>query len=754
MLLWVFAIGDYVLYCVRITAAISLALFLAPVDPLAQNIIAPPVVPAAQTGAVQYSLQGRVLSADGAPVVRAEIWIGQQQVATDATGKFQVRLPRGTYELRVHTAQSTYHSLVVEVDQDETIDIHMPADVSIVVRGGVTSDIELPDPSTVGYDAKDLIAANPGRPGVPFSVPGFPAESASGGIKAPQYFAPGVAGDHGVPIAQYFDIAGFLFQNNLTANAHGNGYSDPNVLIPTTVSAITVDDAAFNALYGDHAVNLAVTYYLGDRFRPFLAATTDGRDVDLQGAWSPKNPRIREWAAFEASIGNGFLARPEEREQYKLNWYRTWTPGKHELTAFFLAYYGFSRIPGLIPLYTPVTDDTLDPRQMDLTHTTLSVLTDRWHPSPTQQLQLSGYLRTYSLDLKSNFGLGLIRQSEFRTVAGANATYNWRFAPHYTLLAGLDFRRDAPRGLDLAKVNANGVFQLVTSNDLTITDTAPLLALNGIVNRNLQVYAGVRRDQIDFKNVDYLTPANSFDHWPGLTSPKLTVTLGRPDAEVLPSVAFSFAKAFHANDPRIGTGTAEPSLTTTSRAYQLVATKLLDGTEFRVLLEHITNSEEFANIDPDTGLQQALGPSLNRFFTVGAKRRSGWGFWQASYSQANATDFQLHQPVPEAPRLIVDALGELDHLPWGIQGQAEFDYVGEKPLGDGFNAVPVREIRLNFQKVFGDGHWIAALSGLLANGATGQTLETFALPDEPAPIERIVGVPLRSYGSASLVYQF
>ena len=139
---------------------------------------------------------------------------------------------------------------------------------------------------------------------------------------------------------------------------------------------------------------------------------------------------------------------------------------------------------------------------------------------------------------------------------------------------------------------------------------------------------------------------------------------------------------------------------------------------------------------------------------MGATRRSHWGFLQASYSQANATDLQLHQPVPEAPRLIVDALGELDHLPWGIQGQAEFDYVGEKPLGDGFNAIPVREIRLYFQKVFGDGHWVAALSGQLANGSSGQTLETFALPNEPAPTERIVGVPLRSYGGATLEYQF
>ncbi|MGC1784715.1 MAG: hypothetical protein WA708_19520 [Acidobacteriaceae bacterium] len=709
--------------------------------------------------AIQFTIQGQVLTADGKPVIDAVVSIGQIKIHTDQTGEFQMTIAPGFYEMRVQTPLNVYRSLPVTMDRNRNVEIQMPAETSVLVRAKARANILMPDPSLQAYDRQDLIAANPGRPGVPFSVPGFPMETASGGIKAPQYFAPGVAGDHGVPIAQYFNIAGFLFQNNLTANAHGNGYSDPNIVIPATISAIAVDDAAFNARYGDHAVNLAVTYDLGSRFRPFLMGTTDGRDGDLTAMWSPKNAAIREWAAFEASIGNGFLARPEERQQYKLNFYRTWTPGRHELTAFFLAYYGFSRVPGLIPLYTPVKDDTLDPRQDDLTHTTLSVITDRWRISEAKLLQLSGYLRTYSLSLKSNFGLGLIRQSEFRTVIGGNATYTQRLAPHYSLLAGLDFRRDAPRGLDLAHVNASGMFQLVTSNNLTITDTAPFLAFNGTVNRNLQFYVGVRRDQIDFKNVDRITPANSFDHWPGLTSPKLTVALGRPDATYLPSLAFSFAKAFHANDPRIGTGSSSPSLTTQSRAYQLVVTKLIQGTELRgsqirVLLEHITNSQQFANIDPDTGLQQALGPSVDRFITVSAERRGSFGFLHLSYSQANATDLELHQPVPEAPRLIIDALGEMDHLPWGVQGQAEFEYVGEKPLGDGFRAVPVRETRLNFQKAFGEGHWIASLSGLLANGASGQTLETFALPGEPAPFERIVGVPLRSYGSVSLIYWF
>jgi hypothetical protein len=54
-----------------------------------------------------------------------------------------------------------------------------------------------------------VLDANPGRPGAPISIPGYPIETASGGIKAPQYFAPGVAGDHGEPIAQFYQIGDF-----------------------------------------------------------------------------------------------------------------------------------------------------------------------------------------------------------------------------------------------------------------------------------------------------------------------------------------------------------------------------------------------------------------------------------------------------------------------------------------------------------------------------------------------------------------
>jgi hypothetical protein len=99
-----------------------------------------------------------------------------------------------------------------------------------------------------------VLDANPGRPGAPISIPGLPIETASGGIKARQYFAPGVAGDHGEPIAQFFQIANYLYHNNLPANAHGNGYADPNFLIAPVIEAVTVDGGAFNVREGSRQV--------------------------------------------------------------------------------------------------------------------------------------------------------------------------------------------------------------------------------------------------------------------------------------------------------------------------------------------------------------------------------------------------------------------------------------------------------------------------------------------------------------------
>ncbi len=697
-----------------------------------------------------YTLAGEVNGPDDSHIAGVSVQVAGKSATTDAQGRFSFSLASGKYELRFSKPGFAPLRLPVSITADTDLKIALQPGGAVTVRP--EPDVLSPDPSTRTLPSDELIEANPGRPGVPLSVPGLPVETASGGIKAPQYFAPGVAGDHGEPIAQYIGVGDFRVPNNLTANAHGNGYADPNLLIAPVVGSVQTDDGAFNVREGDHAVNLAVDYGLRPRLDSFFQATGDQRDGDLVGAWAPRNPATDAWVGLEIAYGNGFLARPENRKQYKINAYRGLTLGEHQITMAGIGYYGSSWVPGLVPIAVPVPGDTIDPRQSDHTHTALAIVSDTWKRSDKQQFQFSGFFRTYSLNLLSDFGEGLIRQSEFRTVAGGNASLVVRPAKGVSVLAGVDTRRDAPRGLNLDHADGLGVFQPLTSNDLTINSISPFASVSGKLTPRLQYDVGVRRDQFQFINNDLLIPTNSYTRWPGVTSPKASLTF-LPPGHSLPSVGLSYGQAFYVNDPRIGLGAGPGStLIAKSRAYQLVATEVAASTQFSLTLAQFTNSAQLGKIDPDTGLQEDLGPSLIRSLTFSVRRNFPMGFLQASFSRADARDPLTGLPVPEAPRLIWDANGSINRLPFHLAAKGEFEYVGSTPLGDGFNAVPIREVRTYLARSFDQGRWESGLNLFLAHGYTGQTLETLALAGEAAPFERIVGVRLVSYAALSVTY--
>ena len=161
-----------------------------------------------------------------------------------------------------------------------------------------------------------------------------------------------------------------------------------------------------------------------------------------------------------------------------------------------------------------------------------------------------------------------------------------------------------------------------------------------------------------------------------------------PDRWYLPTVAFSYGEAFHTEDPRIGNGTGTPTLLAPSRAYQLVLSKVIKQTQFYVTLRRISNSQELAKIDPDTGLQEIIGPSVNKVLSVSLQRNFTYGAIYVSYAQADARDSQTGEPIPEAPSFIWDTVASYKHLPFGLWARGEFEYVRAKPLGDGFTGVP------------------------------------------------------------------
>jgi hypothetical protein len=752
--------------------------------------------------------QGKPVS--GARVTAESHGIGTREIRSDSEGRFSFPpLIPGDYKLVASALGFADASQTVAVASGVALTVHLqfvrlaPRTEAVTVTANVTQlDVQAPDPTEKVFVSENLLDANPGRPGAPISIPGYPIETASSGIKAPQYFAPGVAGDHGEPIAQYVQVGSYPVPNNLSANAHGNGYADPNIYIADVIESVQVDGGAYNVREGNHALNLASIYGLRSHLDPFFTLTGDDRDITGTAGMSPSRA---SWIAIEGSYGNGFLDRLEHRKQFKINGERVFHAGDHTLTLFGIGYYGTSYMAGLVPIHgfnsVDAADgwkedpDTIDPRQRDQTHTALLALNDVWKLGDGQELQLSGFFRTYNLLLCTDFGLGLVRQSEFRTVGDGSAAYRKTFSKNFTLLAGTDYQREAPRRDDLDHYNFYnpadpyyyGPFTKVDGNNVTIAPISPYIAGEGELSKYVHYYLGWRRDEISIDNQDLITPANSWNRWVGVNSPKATVTLLPEDSWWVPQLALSFGKSFFTEDPRMGsaigqqTATGSPAAVDpveTARSYQLVASKRFHSTELKLTLGHETQTAEFGKIDPDTGLQFDLGPGRIRYMAATLSQGFRWGQLLATFEQADARDLDTGQVTPEAPRLIGDLSATYQKLPFHLQVKGEFEYVGRKAVGNGCDeskpddlssyclGVPNQEFRLAVVRPFLEGKINVGVNMMIARGYTGQTTENFATNYAPGqvglvdgavpenPIAEVVGVRMPSYASLNLTYRF
>lgn len=767
--------------------------------------------------AQEILLKGRVTDPqeNGLPQARIEVMDHEHSLGhanSGSDGSFQIELPSsGEFVVKVeatgfrpveqpiHLAMNGIQEITVKMVQ-----LAIRAESVSVIADVNNPDVMSPDPGIKVFASEDLIDANSGRPGAPVSIPGYPIETASGGIKAPQYFAAGVAGDHGEPIAQYIQIGSYLVPNNLSANAHGNGYADPNIYIADLIESVQVDGGAFNVREGNHALNLAAIYGLCSYLNPFITLTADYRDASVTVG---VRPSADSWLALEGSFGNGFLDRQEHRKQFKFNGGRVFHAGDHTLTLFGIAYLGYSYVAGLRPIYGFNSvdkaagwveyPDTIDPRQKDQTHTTLVTLNDVWKLSGHQELQLSGFFRTYNLALFSDFGLGLIRQSEFRTAAGGNVTYLNKISKSFSLLGGIDFNREAPRRDNLDHYNFfnpadpayYGPFVKIDSNNVTIASLTPFVAGQGDMGSHLRYYVGMRRDEIYIDNQDLLTPQNSWNRWVGLTSPKATVTI-LPGSWKAPVISFSFGKSFFTEDPRLGTdlnNPVHPQAAETARSYQLVASKSFRSTDLKLTLGHETQTAEYGKIDPDQGLQFDLGPGRIRYLSITLRQRIPNGSLRATFEQADArlvgTSYSV---IPEAPRLIGDLLGTYQKLPFHLQAKGEFEYMGRRVVGTGCDeqaylngepnalsyycrGVPNQECRFVLARPFLEDRLSLGVNAMIASGWTGQTVESFAVAGiygpggvglarnglvPVNPVSEVVGVRIPSFASLNVTYRF
>ena len=105
-------------------------------------------------------------------------------------------------------------------------------------------------------------------------VPGMIVTQHSGDGKANQYFLRGFNLDHGTDFATYVDA----MPVNMRSNAHGQGYSDLNFLIPELVQRIDYKKGSYFADEGDFSSAGAAHIRLSDRLPEGIASLTLGRN--------------------------------------------------------------------------------------------------------------------------------------------------------------------------------------------------------------------------------------------------------------------------------------------------------------------------------------------------------------------------------------------------------------------------------------------------------------------------------------------
>ena len=103
-------------------------------------------------------------------------------------------------------------------------------------------------------------------------TPGLVVTQHSGEGKANQYFLRGMNLDHGTDLRITVDGMDI----NERTNAHGQGYSDTNFMIPELIDYIEYRKGAYYAEYGDHSAIGAIDIHYVDTLKQGIASTTGG----------------------------------------------------------------------------------------------------------------------------------------------------------------------------------------------------------------------------------------------------------------------------------------------------------------------------------------------------------------------------------------------------------------------------------------------------------------------------------------------
>ena len=553
------------------------------------------------------------------------------------------------------------------------------------------------------------------------TVPGLIVTQHSGEGKANQYFLRGFNLDHGTDIAITVDG----MPVNLRTNAHGQGYSDLNFMIPELLSGLHYSKGPYFADQGDFDTAGAVSIDYVNLLPHDLASISAGTLADTRAFGAMSRP----WGAGNALIAaeydhvDGPWQVPDNfnKGNLVLRYAAGNAANGYSLTGMYMndVWHATNQIPeravneGLINIYGP-----LDPTDGGSSER-YSFSGQYANTDDSRQIKANAYVIGSALELFNDFdgdvtfpaGIGdQFRQWERRKIVGGAASYT-RFGSLFDRQSDNTFgfqtrTDDIHLGLDQT---TGRVVRFTVRSDRVIETSGGLYAENRTQwLEKFRTVAGLREDL--FYGTDRSTlAANSGSTAKGMFSPKINAIFG-PWAKT--ELYLSYGQGFHSNDFR-GAVTTVDALQTELNQLQgnntvvpQTKTPLLtkaEGYEIGLRSEivpqvtasaalFVLNLASEASFDGDSAGTAVGRPSTRTGIELsGSYAPLTWlsfngdfAFTRARFTDADdgSADVWPGHPgsyVPEAAKIIASAEMAIQNLgPW--DGGLRMRYFGPRPL--------------------------------------------------------------------------
>lgn len=531
------------------------------------------------------------------------------------------------------------------------------------------------------------------------AVPGVVVTQHAGAGKANQYFLRGFNLDHGTD----FSVSLGGMPLNHRTHAHGQGYTDLNMLVPEFLAGVDYTKGTYSARQGDLSTAGSANFRLADAFTNGFARFEMGEHNHYRAVFghtfqlgSPGDGKRATGHVPQLSIGaeysyyDGPWALPENYNRW--NGMARYFVGDSENHFAFtlLGYHGSWQSTDQIPSRA-VEDGRIDRfGNVDPSNggdsQRYSAQAEWVHTDGNARTKAQLYAVYYDLNLFSNFTYFLddpvrgdqFEQSERRWVLGGDISREWSelsvFGKDASFTLGLQTRTDLIDGIGLYKTEQRNRHTTVRVDDV-VESSAGIFAESTVKwTPWFRTIAGVRADLFYF-DVSSSNGANSGDELEGIVSPKLSLIFGPWSGT---EVYANIGTGFHSNDARGVNNRVDPlsgdpldpvdPLVRTMGAELGVRSRIGENFSTSLALWYLESDSELVYIG-DAGTNEA-GPGSRRYGVE----------WTAAWKPANWLSLDVEAAVTNARfRNSPGAEHVPDSVPWMVNAGMTVGAQGDEP---------------------------------------------------------------------------